>query len=192
MTRKSTRSQRWMGYFGWGFLLFVLGLWVTEIMFGGGRRSALIDHPSPSFDGVIAAGDGASSGDRVSLETLHGQVVALDFWASWCAPCRASMPIVSALAAQHREAGLITLGINVESGRDRSFIARAHRALGAGFPSLHDERGNMQSAFGISSIPTLVLIDRRGIVRHVSAGVPSEAELSAEIEALLRESPEQM
>lgn len=191
MTRRSTRSQRWLGYFGWGFLLFVLGLWVTESI-GGGRRSALVGHPCPSFEGAVAAGDGASSGDRISLETLRGQVVVLDFWASWCAPCRASMPIVSALAARHREAGLVTLGINVESQRDRSFITRAHRALGAGFPSLHDERGDMQSAFGISSIPTLVLIDRRGIVRHVSTGVPSEAELSAEIAELLGEIPEQM
>jgi thiol-disulfide isomerase/thioredoxin len=187
MTHDSAPTQRWMSVLGWGFLLFVIGLWVTETMFGTERRSALVGDACPSFDAVIAAGDGASSGDRVSLESLRGQVVILDFWASWCAPCRASMPIVSALANRHREAGLVTFGVNVESERDRSFVARAHRALGATFPSLHDENDEMQSTFGIASIPTLVLIDRRGIVRHVEVGVPSEAELEAEIVALLEE-----
>ncbi len=178
---------RWMNALGWGFLLFVIGLWAVESMSGGSPGSALVDHTCPPFEAAIVAGDGAADGDRVSLETLRGQVVILDFWASWCAPCRASMPIVSALAERHRDAGLVTLGVNIESERDRNFVARSHRALGATFPSLHDEQNEMQSAFGISSIPTLMLIDRRGIVRHIEVGVPSESELEAEITALLEE-----
>lgn len=189
MSRDSAPIQRWMSFLGWGFLLFVIGLWAAENMFGAERSRALVGRACPPFEGVIAAGDGASSGDRVSLETLRGQVVVLDFWASWCAPCRASMPIVSAIAGRHRHAGLVTLGVNVEGERNQSFVERSHRALGAAFPSLHDGDGEMQSAFGISSIPTLVLIDRRGIVRHIGVGVPSEHELEVEITALLREDP---
>jgi len=115
--------------------------------------------------------------------------VILDFWASWCAPCRASIPILSRLAVAHRDAGLVTLGVNIEGNQTRSFVERAHGALHAGFPTLHDEHWQMQAAYDVQSIPTLVLIDRRGVVRHVEAGVPSETHLDAQIRELLAENP---
>lgn len=169
----------------WGLFLFVLAVLVAQNVFHG-APSPLIAQPAPAFEAVIVAGD--DSGDRVSLEGLRGRPVMLDFWASWCPPCRESIPILSRIAERHAAAGLVTLGVNVETDRTPLFVSRAHRSLRAGFPSLHD-LGAMQTAYGVRSLPTLVLIDRRGIVRRVETGVPSEARLESEIREILAEDP---
>lgn len=170
----------------WGLFLFVLAAFVAQNVFHCAPASPLVGQPAPPFESAIVAGDGA--GDRVALDSLRGRVVMLDFWASWCPPCRESIPILSRLAARHAAAGLVTLGVNVEGERPPSFVARAHRTLRAGFPSLHD-LGAMQSGYGVRSLPTLVLVDRRGLVRRVEIGVPSESGLDAEIRGMLAEDP---
>lgn len=170
----------------WAVFFGVLALWTAQNVFHCAPESPLVGQPAPPFEAAIVAGDGA--GDRVSLEALRGQPVMLDFWASWCPPCRASIPILTRVARRHREAGLVTLGVNVETERPDVFVQRAHAALGAGFPSLHDDF-RMQSGYGVQSLPTLVLVDRRGIVRRFEIGVPDEEELDAQIREILAESP---
>ncbi|MDQ3036207.1 MAG: TlpA family protein disulfide reductase [Myxococcota bacterium] len=182
-------SKRIMGWVGWGFLFLVLATWAGQNVFRCGPEAALVGQPAPPIDGVIAAGEGAATGDRVSLESLRGRPVLLDFWASWCAPCRESVPILTRLAEQHRDAGLVTLGVNVEGDRAPAAILGAHRALHIGFPTLHDQSGAMQSGYRVSSIPTLVLIDRAGVVRRYESGVPSESDLDAQIREILEENP---
>ncbi|AKF11350.1 TlpA family protein disulfide reductase [Sandaracinus amylolyticus] len=172
---------------GFGFVLLVLGAWLAQTLFP--HESPLMSQPAPPLEGRIVAGEGAESEDRVSLESLRGRPVILDFWASWCPPCRASIPILSRLAATHADAGLVTLGVNVEANQTRTFVERAHRALRSGFPTLHDEHYQMQAAYGVESLPTLVLIDRRGVVRRVEVGVPDESDLDAHIRELLAENP---
>jgi thiol-disulfide isomerase/thioredoxin len=153
------------------------------------QPSPLIGHPAPPFSLPVVAGEGAAERDRVSLEALRGQVVLLDFWASWCPACRASIPILSRIAARYRDRGLVTLGINVEADRTPEFVARAHRALGAGFPSLHDASWSVQRAYGIRSLPTIVVLDRQGVVRRFDVGMSSESELDARVRELLDAPP---
>jgi cytochrome c biogenesis protein CcmG/thiol:disulfide interchange protein DsbE len=172
---------------GWAlFALFVV-VWAGQNAFQCGPESALVGRPSPAFEGVIVAGDGV--GDRISRQASLGRPVLLDFWASWCAPCRASIPIVSRLARAHAAAGLITVGVNIEWDRPVRHVVLAHRSLGGAFPTLQDEAGRMQQAFGVTSIPTLVLIDRRGVVRRVEVGMPDEGRLDAQIREIAREVP---
>ena len=173
---------------GRGLVLVVLAAYGVQFLRGYGDDSPLVGQAAPAFETAIVAGEGAST-DRVTLDTLRGRVVLLDFWASWCAPCRASIPIVSNLSRRHAAAGLVALGVNVEAERPVPFVVRAHAALGAGFPSAHDAGWQMQSAYAVQSIPTLVLIDRRGIVRRYEVGVPSESDLDAEIRGMLSETP---
>lgn len=178
-------TRRIVGLVGWGFVFLVLATWAGQHLQRCGPTSELIGQPAPAFEEGIVAGEGA--GDRVALDALRGRPVLLDFWASWCPPCRASIPIVSRLAARHAGAGLVTLGVNVEGDRPPEFVARAHRALEAGFPSLADPSYAMQSAYEVSSIPTLVLIDRRGVVRYYEVGVPVEEDLDALLGEVLAE-----
>jgi cytochrome c biogenesis protein CcmG/thiol:disulfide interchange protein DsbE len=141
-------------------------------------------HDAPGFTLPIAGGEGAAEGDRVSLDALRGKVVLLDFWASWCGPCRRSIPILNGV---HQRYGsrVEMYGVNVEQEQSNAYVARAHQAFAAEFPSLRDEDGSVQAAYAVTSIPTLVLIDREGVVRWVYSGVPDGDEVADRIDALL-------
>lgn len=152
---------------------------------GGGIDSPLLGHPAPPLAGEIVAGDGAAEHDRIDIESLRGQPVMLDFWASWCGPCRASVPVLNRLAAMHRAAGLVAIGINTEPNLSNGRVAAAHRALGAGFPSIQDGDWSLQELYRVDSLPTLVLVDREGLVTDVHVGVPDEDWLDGRIRALL-------
>ncbi len=149
-----------------------------------GPTAALMDGPAPALDLPIAAGAGAAEGDRVSLEALRGQVVLLDFWAGWCGPCRQSIPALNRVHARYGDR-ITMLGVNIEGGLPRSRVQAAHARFGAEFPSLQDVRGEAQARYRVQSIPTLVLIDRAGMVRWVEAGVPNADALMERVEDLV-------
>lgn len=152
---------------------------------GAGIDSPLIGHPAPPLAGEIIAGDGAAEHDRIDIESLRGHVVMLDFWASWCGPCRASVPVLNRVATAHRAAGLVPIGINSEPNLTPARVATAHRALGALFPAIQDRDWTLQELYRVDSLPTLVLIDRQGIVTDVHVGVPDEEWLDGRIRNLL-------
>ncbi len=141
-----------------------------------------VARPAPPFEGTIVAGEGV--GDRVSLQRLAGRVVVLDFWASWCPPCRRSIPILNRVQARYEPSQVVFYGVNVEN-LDPDALRAQHRTLAAAFPSLQDPTGSLQRAYDVRTLPTLVLIDANGRIRHVESGVPDETDLSARIDALL-------
>lgn len=145
-------------------------------------ESALVGHIAPPIDGVIVAGHGATEGDRLSLDQLRGHVVLVDFWASWCPPCRASIPILNRVLETHPDA--IGIGINVEAELTPGRVAQAHAVFGSSFPTLQDRDLGLQRAFGVAAYPTMFLIDPEGIVRDVHSGVPDEGWLGSRLEAL--------
>ncbi|MBX3269218.1 MAG: TlpA family protein disulfide reductase [Sandaracinaceae bacterium] len=123
-------------------------------------------------------------GPPLELTSLRGDVVLLDFWASWCGPCRQSIPALNSVHSRYQ--GRIQMfGVNLDHGLDAAGVARAHRAFGAEFPSVRDSGGAAQSAFGVTSIPTLVLIDRAGVIRYVARGVPDPGDVGDAIDDLL-------
>ncbi|MEO0325594.1 MAG: TlpA disulfide reductase family protein, partial [Myxococcota bacterium] len=121
--------------------------------------------PRPAPELALPVGAGLGVGDRVRLGDLRGEVVVLDFWASWCRPCYRGVPVLNDLGAA---AGVRVYGVNVERLAPRD-LGAAHAALGARFPSLDDREGLFQAAFEVTSLPTLVVLDAAGEValRHV-------------------------
>lgn len=137
--------------------------------------------PAPDFVAEIISGEG--TGDRVALSGLGGQVVILDFWASWCPPCRRSIPRLNAIQSRYGDR-VVILGVNVESITPRQLIAY-HHDFGAEFPTLADPTQALQRSYEVERLPTLFIIDRDGQIRHMETGVPDQSGLIRTIDALL-------
>ena len=105
---------------------------------------------------------------ELSLQSLRGQVVYLDFWASWCGPCRVSFPQLEALRQELGPQGFEVLAINVDEVE--SDALRFLEALAVSYPLVRDNTGATPAAYGILGMPTGYLIDRSGTVRLVHQG----------------------
>jgi thiol-disulfide isomerase/thioredoxin len=130
-----------------------------------------------AFTSPIVGGEGGDEGDRIVLDALRGRVVVLDFWASWCPPCRASIPALEEFSRAHPD--VVVLGVNVESERRAPFVRAAHAELGATYPTVHDEDGTLQAAYRITGLPTLLVIDAEGRVRDAHVGAVNRGWLEA-------------
>lgn len=138
--------------------------------------------PAPAFTLDVAAGEGL--GDRVSLANLAGEVVVLEFWASWCSACRRSVPALNAFHAQRPDVSIY--GISSE-GLAPAQLQDAYVLFGFDFSTLRDDQGLAQ-AFGVEALPTIVVIDQEGHVRWHQTGTVTTAELVAQIESFAPES----
>lgn len=126
----------------------------------------LVGDPAPDFD--LPTLDGTT---KIKLSSLRGQVVFLDFWASWCGPCQTALPGTQALHTKYKPRGLRVIGVNIEG--DAAAARKNAAALKLTFPSVLAENGSgganwasVQIAdYGITSIPRGVLIDKKGIIR---------------------------
>lgn len=109
-----------------------------------------------------------SGAGEVSLESLRGKVVYLDFWASWCGPCRVSFPLLEQLREELGPDGFEVLAINVDEVESdaRRFLSE----VPVSYPVVRDADGITPQTFGILGMPTGYLIDRQGIVREVHQG----------------------
>jgi thiol-disulfide isomerase/thioredoxin len=127
-------------------------------------------------------------GELVSLDAFKGQVVIVNFWASWCGPCRAEMPTLERLYQIEQTRGLTVLAVNSTFQDDQTNVAQMRRDLGLSFPILLDYEGTVGHRYGVRMLPTTFIIDRQGVIRQVLFGVPlSEASLRNAVEPLLRE-----
>jgi cytochrome c biogenesis protein CcmG/thiol:disulfide interchange protein DsbE len=123
-----------------------------------------------------ALGPGMTEGKSLSLSELRGSAVLLDFWATWCGPCRAEAPIVDQVSRRWHDKGVVVVGVNTDSpdqGDPKAF-AMAH---GLTYPIVHDETGAASRAFAVDSLPTLVVVSRTGKITAVRTGMTDDAEL---------------
>lgn len=131
-------------------------------------RAGTVDEPAPPF--VVKS----TEGQTVRLAQLRGRPVILDFWATWCIPCRASLPDLNEMQQRYAGRGLVVVGLSVDDG-DSQEVKRFAKRMGLRFPvALADER--VMDQYGpIRSIPTTFFINRNGlVVRRVVGYVDSE------------------
>jgi thiol-disulfide isomerase/thioredoxin len=134
------------------------------------------------------------------LSDLRGQVVLLDFWATWCGPCQVTIPKLNSLHKKYKDKGLVILGVTKYEGsaegrrltpaEEVAFLRQFKKKNGVSYGyAVADPADKNSENYGVSSIPTAVLIDRQGIVRHIITGVypGSDEELSGMIKKLLNE-----
>jgi thiol-disulfide isomerase/thioredoxin len=125
-----------------------------------------------------------ATGESVALSGLQGRVVYVDFWASWCTPCRRSFPWMNALQKRYGKDGLVIVAINVD--KKRSDAERFLRDTPAEFTVVYDPQGAAPAAYDVQGMPSSYLVDRRGSVVAVEQGFHDER--TAGIEARIRAS----
>ncbi len=145
--------------------------------------------------GALALGPGEQAPDfflasaknsPVHLADYRGKVVYLDFWASWCAPCRKSFPWMNELKQRFAGQGLEVLAVNVDSQRsDAEAFLAAHPAA---FTVAFDDQGKTASIYQVKGMPSSYLIDREGKVRQVHLGFRDDQK--QELEGLIRQTLE--
>ena len=137
--------------------------------------------PAPPF--TLAA----RGGKDVSLAQYQGQVVMINFWASWCGPCRQEMPLLESIYKKYNKLGFTLLGVNVEP--DSKAADDWLKATPVSFPILYDKDSKVSKLYDVDGMPSTVIIDRTGKLRVLHRGYKpgDENEYLDSIRALIRE-----
>ena len=127
------------------------------------------------------------AGQNIDLAKLKGQVVMLNFWASWCGPCRTEMPLMDQIYKKYSAAGFTILGVNVDT--DSSDAQKFLSQVSVSFPIAFDRDNKVSQMYAVSAMPSTVFIDRQGNVRSIHRGYKAgdEAEYLATIRSLIKE-----
>ena len=159
------------------FILTIASLFTVSV----GVQAASVSGPAPNFTLK------SLNGSNVKLSELRGKVVLLNFWASWCGPCREEMPLLNKIHNKYQPLGFTILGVNVEEQSDaaKNFIAQRP----VDFPILLDSKNQVSKMYDVVAMPTTVLIDRDGNMRFLHQGYQSgdEAEYRKMVKKLVRE-----
>lgn len=127
------------------------------------------------------------SGDTVALGQLKGKVVMLNFWASWCGPCRQEMPLLEQMHKRYSSLGFTLVGVNVDANSKdaEEWLSKTP----VSFPVLFDRESKVSKMYDVSAMPSTVFIDRQGNVRYLHRGYKAgdEGEYLNQIRALLKE-----
>jgi peroxiredoxin len=107
-------------------------------------------------------------GKTVTLGQYKGDVVMINFWASWCGPCRQEMPLLDDIYKQYKDMGFVLLGVNVEP--DASNANGWLKKTPVSYPILYDPKSSVSQLYSVQAMPTTVIIDRQGVVRYVHNG----------------------
>lgn len=129
------------------------------------------------------------AGDTISLESLRGQAVLVNVWATWCQPCREELPVLQALYEQHRGRGFTVIGVSIDAVGAGAAIAEFAAEYGVTYPIWHDPNNVVSTTFQGIGVPLSVLIGPDGVIRwkHLGPVRKNDSDLAAAIEAALRE-----
>ena len=140
-----------------GLLAAVLALATTSAL-------PVVAPTTPAPDFTLRAMDGPN----MRLQEQRGRVVMVNFWATWCGPCRQEMPQLNRLYEKYKSSGFVLLGVNVDD--DVAKAAELAAKLGVTFPVLLDTEKTVSKLYDVSTMPSTMIIDRDGKVRYVHRG----------------------
>ncbi len=144
------------------FTYFIFSFAVFSSTSGIALAAKEMNVPAPDFTLK------SQHGKNLKLSEYAGNVVLLNFWASWCGPCRLEMPYLNALNNKYQALGFIVLGVNVEENTDK---ARNYlNDIPVDFPILFDDKNIVSKRYDVVAMPTTVIIDRNGNMRYLHQG----------------------
>ena len=160
-------------------LLFALLVWKLVVDEGGAIAAATArgERPdAPDFTLERLDEDG-----ELTLSSLQGKAVIVNFWASWCAPCKEEAPFLEDIWAEKRDDGLVMLGVDTKDFRRDAH--RFARRAGLTFPLVYDGPGDIASDWGLTGVPETYVIDRQGRVIESFVGAVNSDEDRARLRA---------
>lgn len=170
------------GSFAAGLILVVtfVGCAETGLDSGDGSDSPLVGQPAPAFQ------LDQLSGGSVSLSNHQGSdIVILDFWATWCGPCREAMPTIIDVAGKYADKNVVLYAVNLQENEEtiQGFLAET----GLDVRVLLDRDTSVAAAYGANAIPQTVIIDQRGVVQAVHVGLTPDLRdtLTSQLESLV-------
>jgi peroxiredoxin len=140
-------------------------------------RDSLIDRPAPDFSTV------GLDGSPIKLSALRGQVVLIDFWATWCGPCTVQFPHLNKWHQQLASQGLRIVALSDE---EPALIREYATAEKLAYPIALDPDSKIRAAYFAAGIPTTVIVDKAGVVRYVALGVANPIEVETALSVLLK------
>lgn len=187
-------------------LLVVAGLaWAGVVNLKARREAVAANHveliPASAGDAGMPDAEGASlqgkaapsftltstEGKKVALSSFKGHPVILNFWATWCGPCKLEMPWFEEFSKKYQGQGLVILGLNQDDGMAPADVAKVARRIGVSYPVLMPDGGEVVSKAygGVDYLPETFYVNRAGKVISVSAGAPSKDQMEAMIQAVI-------
>lgn len=158
------RIKSWGANLGWVLIAIVMVLGVRAY-----TQRGLVQGAAPAIDGIGLAGE------RISLAELRGGPVLVHFWATWCPLCRGEQGSIDSVAGDYP-----VITIAMQSGGTAQ-VAAYVREHGLRAPVVVDESGELARAYGVRAVPTSLILDRDGVIRHVEVGYTTEIGLRARL-----------
>lgn len=168
--------KSWPGFAG---VWLVLAMMVVACAGPGAEAAQGVNQGNRARDFTLETLEGA----ELSLQDYRGNVVLVNFWATWCAPCRDEIPDIQATYEAYQDDGFVVLGVNVEESRQQvePFVA----ALGMTYPVLLDETGQVLKMYRAIGLPMSVILDRDGVIQVRHVGYVTAAQLERYLAQLL-------
>ncbi|NCF13824.1 MAG: redoxin domain-containing protein [Gammaproteobacteria bacterium] len=159
----------------------IIALVFSVFAASGLASSGMEGQPAPDF--ALKS----STGENLRLSEYRGDVVMINFWATWCGPCRQEMPLLDALYARYERVGFNLLGVNIDDDSRRAM--QMIEELGVSFPVLFDARKEVSELYEVNAMPVTVIVDREGNVRYIHQGYKPgyEDKYLDQVRSLLRE-----
>jgi peroxiredoxin len=161
----------------WTTLLLVIGvtaLFAFVVVPYIRPKSPLEGVAAPDF--ALSVIHGGDPGARIRLSDLRGKTVILDFWASWCGPCRTQAPIMDTVARNHEAAGDVVV-VGVSTSDERNAAIQFAQSQNLSYPMVFDDANKVAAAYSVTGLPTLIVIDKAGKIVSVRRSVVRETEL---------------
>lgn len=181
----------WIPHWLWsavvGVALILGGIWLISSRISSGRSGGFNSVATTPVKAIALVGQSAPdfalknmAGETIRLSDFKGKSVLVNFWATWCAPCRAEAPVLQRAAVEYKDK-LVIIGVNMTTNDTPAQVPTFVEEFGLTFPIVLDETGEVSQEYQVIGLPTSIFIDQDGIITDVRLGPVDQAFIEAKL-----------